>query len=324
MEYRPLGLTDLNVSMICLGTMQFGWTADETTSLRVLSAAHDAGINFYDTADIYSRWSDGNPGGVAERILGKWMKESGKPRDKIILATKVRGNMGGGPKDEGLSREHIMKSIDNSLRRLQTDYIDLYQVHWPDEDTSIDETLRAFDELVKEGKIRYIGASNFAAWQLMQALWVSDQNHLARFDSLQPHYNLVHRDEFERELSSVCKTYKIGVIPYSPLAGGFLTGKYRRNLVPHSARVGGAKRYFNDRNWALLDQLDILAKGKNANIGQVALAWLMANPLVVSPIIGVNSVDQLMDNLGATGVHLTQTEKVHLDTLTAWQTGESE
>ncbi len=324
MEYRPLGLTELNVSILCLGTMQFGWSADEASSLRVLSAAYEAGVNFYDTADIYSRWSDGNPGGVSERILGKWLKESGKSRDKVILATKVRGNMGGGPKDEGLSREHIMKSVENSLRRLQTDYIDLYQVHWPDEDTPIEETMRAFDELVKQGKVRYVGASNYSAWQLMQALWVSDRNQLARFDSLQPHYNLVHRDEFERELSSVCKTYKIGVIPYSPLAGGFLTGKYRRNLVPQSARAGGVKRYFNERNWTLLDQLDAMAKEKNASIGQVALAWLLANPLIVSPIIGANSVDQLMDNLGAVGVHLTPAEMNQLEKITAWQDAENE
>jgi aryl-alcohol dehydrogenase-like predicted oxidoreductase len=314
MEYRPLGLTELNVSKLCLGTMQFGWTTDETASLKVLSAAYEAGVNFF----------DGNPGGVSERILGKWLKESVKSRDKVILATKVRGNMGGGTKDEGLSREHIMKSVENSLRRLQTDYIDLYQVHWPDDETPIEETMRAFDELVKQGKIRYVGASNFAAWQFMQALWVSDRNQQARFDSLQPHYSLVHRDEFERELSSVCKTYKIGVIPYSPLAGGFLTGKYRRNLVPHSARVGGVKRYFTERNWSLLDHLDALAIEKNANIGQVALAWLLANPLIVSPIIGVNSVDQLMDNLGAVGVHLTPAEMNQLDSFTSWQDAENE
>lgn len=324
MEYRTLGLTGLNVSALCLGTMQFGWTTDEVVSLRVLAAAWEAGVNFFDTADIYSRWSDGNPGGVAERILGKWLKESGVARNKVVLATKVRGNMGEGPDDEGLSQAHIMKSVENSLRRLQTDYIDLYQAHWPDEKTPIEETLRAFDELVKQGKVRYVGASNYAAWELMQALWTSDREHLVRFDTLQPHYNLVHRQEFERELAAVCKTYQISVLSYSPLAGGFLTGKYRRNLVPNSARAGGAKRYFTDRNWALLEHMDSLAKEKNATISQVALAWQLANPLVTSPIIGANSLEQLKDNLDSINVRLLPAEKNLLDKMTAWEEPEEE
>jgi aryl-alcohol dehydrogenase-like predicted oxidoreductase len=324
MDYRILGLTDLNVSALCLGTMQFGWTADEAMALRVLSAAYEAGINFFDTADIYSRWADDNPGGVAERILGTWMKQSGVRREKIVLATKVRGNMGGGPKDEGLSRAHIMKAVENSLRRLQTDFIDLYQAHWPDDNTPIEETLRAFDELVGQGKVCYVGASNYAAWQLMQALWTSDRERITRFDSLQPHYNLVHRDEFERELAAVCKTYKIGVIPYSPLEGGFLTGKYRRNLVPQTARASGRRRYFTERNWALLEYMDSLAKEKNANIPQIALAWLLADPLITSPIIGANSLEQLKDNLGAVKVRLTPAEKNSLDKMTAWEESEEE
>ncbi|HEY5271402.1 MAG TPA: aldo/keto reductase [Anaerolineales bacterium] len=323
MEYRVLGLTGLIVSPLCLGTMQFGWTADEAMSQRVLATAYEAGINFIDTADIYSRWADGNPGGVAEQIIGRWMKQNNIPRDKIVLATKVRGNMGGGPEEEGLSHKHILQAVENSLRRLQTDHLDLYQAHWPDEKTPIEETLRAFDELVKQGKVRYVGASNYSAWELMQALWASDRNGLSRYDSLQPHYNLVHRDEFERELAAVCKTYHLGIIPYSPLAGGFLTGKYRRNLVPISARAGGAKRYFNERNWALLDQMDALAKEKHASISQIALAWLLADPLITSPIIGANSVEQLKDNLSAMDVHLTPTEKSALDKASAWkETGE--
>ncbi|MEZ0395995.1 MAG: aldo/keto reductase [Anaerolineales bacterium] len=313
-----LGTTQLKVSALCLGTMQFGWTADEPLSFRILNAAVEAGVNFIDTADIYSRWAEGNPGGVSEQIIGRWWRQSGLKREALIIATKVRGNMGGGPDDEGLSRAHIMKSVENSLRRLQTDYIDLYQAHWPDESTPIEETLRAFDDLVKQGKVRYIGASNYAAWQLMQALWTSDKHGLARFDSLQPHYNLVHRDEFERELAAVCRTYQIGVIPYSPLAGGFLTGKYRRNLVPNSVRAGGARRYFTEKNWALLDQMDALAKEKSASISQIALAWLLADPLITSPIIGANSVEQLNDNLGAVSVRLTLAEKDALDRAAAW------
>ena len=323
MEYRVLGLTGLSVSPLCLGTMQFGWTADETMSQRVLSAAYEAGINFIDTADIYSRWADGNPGGVAEQIVGRWIKQNNIPRDQIVLATKVRGNMGDGPENEGLSRKHILQAVENSLRRLQTDHLDLYQAHWPDENSPIEETLRAFDELVKQGKVRYVGASNYSGWELMQALWTSDRNSLSRFDCLQPHYNLVHRDEFERELAAVCKTYHLGVIPYSPLAGGFLTGKYRRNLVPITPRAAGAKRYFSERNWILLDQMDALAKEKHASISQIALVWLLADPLIVSPIIGANSVEQLKDNLGAMDVRLTPAERTALDTTSAWkETGE--
>jgi aryl-alcohol dehydrogenase-like predicted oxidoreductase len=319
MEYRNLGLTGLKVSRLCLGTMQFGWTTDEAAAYRVLSAAYEAGINFIDTADIYSRWADGNPGGVAEQIIGHWMKQNNVPRDRIILATKVRGNMGGGADDESLSRAHIMKSVEGSLRRLQTDHLDLYQAHWPDETTPIEETLRAFDELVKQGKVRYIGASNYSAWELMQALWTSDRNNLARYDSLQPHYNLVHRDEFERELAAVCRTYQLGVIPYSPMAGGFLTGKYRRNLVANSARAGGVKRYFTERNWSLLDKMEVLAKDKNAEILQVAIAWLLADPLIVSPVIGANTVEQLKDALGSVEIHLTPAEKIALDRASAWK-----
>jgi aryl-alcohol dehydrogenase-like predicted oxidoreductase len=323
MEYRTLGQTGIHVSSLCLGTMQFGWTADETAALRVLSAAYEAGINFFDTADIYSRWSIGNPGGMAEEIIGRWRQQHAIQRDRIIIATKVRGNMGGGPEDEGLSRKHILKSVENSLRRLQTDYLDLYQAHWPDEKTPIEETLRAFDELIKQGKVRHIGASNYAAWELMQALWVSDRNNLARFDSLQPHYSLVHREEFERELAAVCKAYNIAVIPYSPLAGGFLTGKYRRNLLPNSARANGVKRYFTERNWALLDLMDTIAKGKGASISQLALAWLQADPLITSPIIGANSYEQLEEDLGALDVRLTPNEKSALDQATAWKQSEN-
>ncbi len=319
MEYRVLGRTGLKVSAICLGTMQFGWTADEALSHRVLSAAWEAGINFIDTANIYSRWADGNPGGVSEQIIGRWMKQSAIPRDRVILATKVRGNMGAGLEDEGLSRRHIVKAVEDSLRRLQTDTLDLYQAHWPDPATPIEETMRAFDDLVRQGKVRHIGASNYVAWELMQALWASDRNGLAPFETIQPHYNLIHRDEFERELSTVCQTYQIGVIPYSPLAGGFLTGKYRRNVVAQSARAGSVKRYFTEQNWALLEKLDEMAKQKNASVSQVALAWLLADPLIASPIIGANSIDQLKDNLAAVEVHLTQAEKKALDKATAWK-----
>ena len=321
MEYRSLGRTGLKVSELCLGTMQFGWTADEPISLDVLSAAYDAGLNFIDTADVYSRWAEGNPGGVAETIIGKWIKQAHIPRDKLVLATKVRGKMGAGPNDEGLSDKHILKSVEDSLRRLQTDHIDLYQAHWPDEKTPIEETLGVLDDLVHQGKVRYIGCSNYPAWRLTEALWTSRYNSLARFDSLQPHYNLARRAEFERELVQVCREYGLGVIPYSPLAGGFLTGKYQRGQAePESARIGGVKRrYFNDKGWAIHDAVEKLASQKEKTVSQVALAWLLSDPLVTSPIIGPRSLDQLQDNLGAVGFRLTPQEKSSLDSVSAWQ-----
>jgi aryl-alcohol dehydrogenase-like predicted oxidoreductase len=323
MEFRTLGKTNLRVSMLCLGTMQFGWTTDESHAQRVLSTAYDAGINFFDTADIYSRWANGNPGGVAEEIIGRWMHQNHIPRDKVVIATKVRGNMGGKPDNEGLSRKHILESVENSLRRLQMDSLDIYQAHWPDEKTPIEESLRAFDDLIRQGKVRVIGASNYLAWELMQALWSSDRNGLARFDCLQPHYNLVHREEFECELAMVCKTYQIGVIPYSPLAGGFLTGKYRRNLVPDSARAAGVKHYFTEKNWKLLNLIEKMAKGRGLSVSQVSLAWLLADPIITSPIIGANSPEQLKNCLGAVDVHLTIEEKSALDLATNWKENEN-
>ena len=321
MEYRSLGRTGLKVSEICLGTMQFGWTADETLSFDILSAAYAAGINFIDTADVYSRWVEGNPGGVAEAIIGKWIKQATIPRDQLVLATKVRGKMGAGPNDEGLSRKHIMDAVDASLSRLQVDYIDLYQTHYYDDKTPIEETLQALDDLVRQGKVRYVGCSNYPAWRLMEALWTSKQNNIARFDSLQPHYNLVHRAEFERELADVCRSYTIGVIPYSPLAAGFLSNKYERNQAePESVRLGGVKRrYFNDKSWAIHDSIEELALQLGKTISQVSLAWLLSDPVITSPIIGPRRLDQLSDNLGAVGLRLTQEEKNSLDLVSGWQ-----
>lgn len=319
MEYRNLGRTGLKVSELCLGTMQFGWTAGEEHSGQILTASYEAGINFIDTADVYSRWVEGNPGGVAEKIIGKWIKSNNIPRDQVVIATKVRGRMGTGPNDEGLSRAHIMHAVESSLRRLGTGYIDLYQTHWYDENTPIDETLRALDDLVRQGKVRYLGCSNYPAWRLTEALWTSKQRQLARYDSLQPHYSLVHRAEFERELVDVCRQYGIGVIPYSPLAGGFLTGKYRKNQVPESARAKGASRYFNDRNWDLLELMDSMGREKgDFSISQIALSWLLSDPVITSPIIGPRTLEQLEDNIGSTGLRLTPEEKTMLDEASDW------
>jgi aryl-alcohol dehydrogenase-like predicted oxidoreductase len=299
--------------------MQFGWTADEDLSHQILSAAWDAGINFIDTADVYTRWVEGNPGGISEMIIGRWLKSRQIPRQQLILATKVRGRMGDGPNAEGLSRAHIMNAVEDSLRRLGTDYIDLYQAHSRDLDTPIDETLRAFDDLVHQGKVRYIGASNYSAWKLMQALWTSDQLGLARYDSLQPHYSLVHRAEFERELADVCREYGVGVIPYSPLAGGFLTGKYRRGETVDSVRARSAQKYFTERNWNLLDRMTAIGRARGgSSVSQVALRWLLSNPLITSPIIGPRTLEQLQDNLGAAGLRLDDSEVQALNEMTTW------
>lgn len=320
MEYRNLGRTGLKVSELCLGTMQFGWTASPELSRQILSAAYEAGINFIDTADIYSRWVEGNPGGVAETIIGEWIKKAGIPRHEIIIATKVRGRMGDGPNDEGLSRAHIMQAVEASLRRLGTDYIDLYQAHWFDESTPIEETLSAFSNLVESGKVRYIGASNYPAWRLTEAIWVAELKNLTRFDSLQPHYNLVNRAEFERELADVCRRYQIGVIPYSPLAGGFLSGKYRQDANVQSARAGGVRKYFTDRNWNLLGVIEkIGAERGGYSVSQIALAWLLSDPLITSPIIGPRNLEQLQDNLGAAGLRLLPEEKDLLDKASDWR-----
>ena len=323
METVKLGRTGLKVSRLCMGTMQFGWSVGEADSQCVLSATFEAGINFIDTADVYSKWVDGNPGGVAETYLGNWMKKNKIPRDQIVLATKVRGEMGKGPNDQGLSRVHILNAVEASLKRLQTDYIDLYQSHWTDDDTPIEETLRAYDDLVRQGKVRYIGASNYAAWELMQALWTSDKFNLTRYDSLQPHYNLIERAEFERELRAVCLAYGIAVIPYSPLAGGFLTGKYRRDQpAPDSKRANGLKHAATEKNFALLDKMDAIAAAHNATVAQIALAWILADPVITCPIIGATSVEQLNDNLSALNVKLSAEEKAELDKMTAWEEGE--
>lgn len=323
MNYKKLGRTGLKVSSFCMGTMQFGWSLNEADSHNILSATFNAGVNFFDTADIYSKWVDGNPGGVSETYIGNWMKKNSIKRDQIVIATKVRGEMGKGPNDEGLSRGHIMNAVDASLRRLQTDYIDLYQSHWTDESTPIEETLRAFDDLVKQGKVRYVGASNIAAWELMQALWVSDKYNLTRYDSVQPHYNLINRDEFERELRAICETYDLGVIPYSPLAGGFLTGKYRQNEpLPESRRAEGRKRAMTEKNFSLLYEMEAIALLHKASISQVALAWMLADPVITSPIIGATSIDQLNENLGSLNVHLTVEELATLNKITAWKVDE--
>lgn len=324
MEYRRLGRTGLKVSELCLGTMTFLWTSDEQTSFDVLSAFTDAGGNFIDTADIYSRWHPGNAGGTAEIVIGKWLKQTNTPREKVVIATKGRGAMGDGPNDQGASRVHLMQAIDDSLRRMQTDFIDLYQIHWPDEETSLDETLGALTDAVRAGKVRYIGASNYPAWLLMKSLWVSDVKSLARFESLQPHYNLMHRAEFERESMALCRDQGLGVIPYSPLAGGFLTGKYRRGQpIPANSRGQTNQRIQryaeSEQGQKAIATLESIGNSHGKSIAQTALAWLLSNPIITAPIIGANTVEQLQDGLGAAGYRLSGDEVKMLNEATKWE-----
>ncbi len=322
MEIRKLGRTDLKVSILCMGNMQFGWTADEATSFQVLSTSYEAGINFLDTADIYSRWVAGNPGGVSEQIIGKWMRKNAIPRDKLVIATKVRGQMSDDPADQGLSRKHILKSVEQSLKRLGIDYIDLYQSHSPDDDTPIEETLQAYSELIDQGKVRYIGCSNYSANKLMQSLQSAEQLGVPRYDTLQPHYNLVHRAEFEDQLAEICRENQIGVIPYSPLAAGFLTGKYRKESpIPPDSRGKTSRRiqgYFTEKNWKLLDAMERIGVEKGGySISQVALAWQLSNPIINAPIIGPKNIAQLEDNLGAADLRLELDEMAFLNEISA-------
>ena len=312
MKVVSLGATDLRVSNICLGTMQFGWTADEAASFAVMDAFVEAGGNFLDTADVYSSWVPGHPGGEAEEVVGRWIKER-RNRDRIVIATKARGKMWDGPDGEGLSRAHLLRAAEDSLRRLQVDTIDLYQCHWPDENKPIEETLRAFEELIAAGKVRYIGASNYWVPRLAEAQRAANAQ-LPRFVSLQPHYNLVHRDEYEGELEAFCASERLGVIPYSPLAGGFLTGKYRPDQeLPKTPRKQGAKAYMNEQGFRVIAALDAVAAAHGATVASVALAWLLAKPTITAPIIGANTAEQLAGLLPAADLALTADEVQQLD-----------
>jgi len=303
------------------GTMQFGWSVNEQDSHKVLSGAWDEGINFIDTADIYSRWVEGNPGGVAETYIGKWLKKNKIPRDQLVLATKVRGVMGDGENSSGLNRKHIMHSIDRSLTRLQTDYIDLYQAHWIDHDTPIEETLRAFDDLIHMGKIRFIGCSNYSPGALMESLWKSEQFHLNRYQTIQPSYSIVNRRKFETENEKICRDYDLGVIPYSPLAGGFLTGKYQKGAdLPDSVRSNAVNnRYINDKNWEILDAVRKVAHTLGVSVSQVSLAWILTRDVMTSLIIGPRNLEQLTDNLGALEVELGSESTEQLNTASTWE-----
>jgi aryl-alcohol dehydrogenase-like predicted oxidoreductase len=311
MEKRRLGRSDLMVSPLCLGGNVFGWTADEATSFKVLDAYADAGLNFIDTADVYSTWAPGHKGGESEVIIGKWMKARGN-RDKLVIATKVGSEMG--PNQKGLSKSYIGSAVEASLQRLQTDYIDLYQSHRDDLDTPQQETLGAYEELIRDGKVRAIGASNFTAARLKEALDISAELGLPRYESLQPKYNLSDRAEYEAELEPLCRREEIGVIPYYGLASGFLTGKYRSDAdFGKSVRGGRMAAYLDDRGRRILAALDAVAARKNATPAQIALAWLMARPGITAPIASATSVEQIRDLVQATKVLLDNDDIAQLD-----------
>lgn len=302
MKTRKLGNNGPDVAPLALGGNVFGWTIDEPTSFQILDAFVNAGFQLIDTADVYSRWAPGNQGGESETIIGKWLKGRGD-REKIVIATKVGMEMG--PGEVGLSRDYIVQSVEKSLSRLQTDYIDLYQSHKDDESTPLEETLGAYAELIQAGKVRAIGASNYSAQRLTEALKVSQSQGLPAYQCLQPHYNLCERPLFEADLEKVCLESGLAVIPYYSLASGFLTGKYRSEAdLAKSARGQGVKKYLNDRGFGILKALDEVAGRYGSNPTRVALAWLMARPSVTTPIASATSLEQLNDLIEATRLEL--------------------
>jgi aryl-alcohol dehydrogenase-like predicted oxidoreductase len=302
MQQRKLGNSGLDVPVLCIGGNVYGWTLPEAESFRQLDAAVDAGLNFVDTADVYSRWAPGHSGGESETIIGKWFAQSGK-RQKVVLATKVGIEMGEGKK--GLSSAYIQQAVEDSLRRLQTDYIDLYQAHKDDPETPLEETLTAFDKLVKAGKVRHIGASNYSGARLTEALETSRKNGLASYVSLQPHYNLVERKDFESDLLPVVEKYSVGVIPYFSLAAGFLTGKYRSKAdAEGKARGKMVDKYLNDFGLGVVDALEEAAKAHHSTPARVALAWLIAQPGMTSPIASATNEKQFADLVEATKLTL--------------------
>lgn len=328
MQYRNLGRSGLKVSTLCLGTMTFGEAdeksfmyqvgADEATSHAILARALDHGVNFVDTADVYG------PDGLSERVIGRWFAAAGR-RDELVLATKFRFRMGDGPNGTGAARVRIMRACEASLRRLQTDRIDLYQIHMQDLDTPEEEILRALDDLVRQGKVVYAGASNYAAYHLTESLLTSERLGLQRFISLQPQYSLLVRD-IEREHVPLCVRHGVGIIPWSPLAAGFLTGKYRKDAPPpEGARLAKWKeryaRYDNARGWRVLDAVTAVARARGVDEAAVSLAWLLARPGVTSVIFGARTLAQLDQNLRAAELTLTPEELSRLDEASAFEAG---
>jgi aryl-alcohol dehydrogenase-like predicted oxidoreductase len=315
MQRVKLGKSELHVPVICLGGNVFGWTVSESDSFRQLDAALEAGLNFIDTADVYSRWAPGHQGGESEAILGKWLA-TGNKRSNVILATKLGIDMGEGKK--GLKPAYIHQAVEDSLRRLQTDYIDLYQAHKDDEETPLEETLSAFDKLVQQGKVLHIGASNYSGVRLAKALKVSKDNGLVSYISLQPHYNLVEREQFESDLLPVVQEHTLGVIPYYSLAAGFLTGKYRtKEDAEGKVRAVSVKKYLNDWGFQVIKVLDEVAKEHHSTPARVALAWLMVQPGVTAPIASATSEKHLTDLIEAANLKLDHASLQKLTSVSA-------
>ncbi|MEH2164791.1 MAG: aldo/keto reductase [Nostoc sp.] len=302
MVRRKLGRSELEVSPLCFGSNVFGWTINEDTSFKILDHFIAAGGNFIDTADVYSKWVPGNQGGESETILGKWLKHRGN-RDQVVIATKVGNDLG--IKGKGLSRKYIQQAVEDSLQRLQTDYIDLYQSHIDDESTPLEETLETYRELIRQGKVRVIGASNYSASRLAQALQISQQHGYPRYESLQPRYNLYSRSDYEQDLQLLSQEQGIGVINYSSLASGFLSGKYRSEQdLSISARGNSVKQYLNARGFRILKAVDEVAKTYNSTPTQVSLAWLIARPTITAPIVSATNIEQLNDIIKAIDLKL--------------------
>jgi aryl-alcohol dehydrogenase-like predicted oxidoreductase len=328
MKYRSLGASGVRVSTLCLGAMTFGEadkssfmhnvSCDEETSRAIMNRALEAGLNFIDTADVYGQE------GLSERVIGDWFEKDGR-RDEVVLATKFRFTMGEGPNRSGASRYRIIKTVENSLRRLKTDRIDLYQIHMQDISTPEEETLRALDDLVRQGKVLYLGCSNYAAYRLTDSLWTSKTQNLEKFVTLQAQYSLLVRD-LEREHVPLCRSHGLGILPWSPLAGGFLTGKYRKDQEPpEGARLQHWKdryqRFDNERNWRIIDAVDAVAKEHGTTCAQIALAWLLHKETVTSVIFGARTVEQLEDNLDAADIELSAEQMARLDEASAFDLG---
>jgi aryl-alcohol dehydrogenase-like predicted oxidoreductase len=317
MNKRELGTSGIKVTPFCFGGNVFGWTADEKTSFRLLDTLVDTGFDFVDTADVYSSWAPGNKGGESETIIGNWLKQTGN-RDKVVIATKVGKPMG--PDKRGLSKAYIEQAVEASLKRLQTDYIDLYQSHDDDKETPLAETMEAFSELIKQGKARAVGASNYTGARLKEALETSKENGLASYETLQPEYNLYSRESYETGLEAVCLENNIGVITYYSLASGFLTGKYRSEAdLSKSQRGGGIRKFLNERGLRILDALDKIAKEYHSSPAAVSLAWLIKRPGIVAPIASATSIKQLKDITSAVNINLEDQAIQLLNMATAYK-----
>jgi aryl-alcohol dehydrogenase-like predicted oxidoreductase len=316
MQKRQLGRSGLQVAPLTFGGNVFGWTVDEAGSFQLLDAFTASGFNLIDTADVYSRWAPGNQGGESEAIIGKWMKLRGN-RDKIVVATKVGSDMGQG---KNITKKYILTAVEDSLKRLQTNYIDLYQTHFDDEVTPVEETLEAYAELIRAGKIRVIGASNLSPARLKASLEASANHGYPRYESFQPHYNLVERKIFEKELEPICLEHGLGVINYWSLAAGFLTGKYRTEAdLSKSPRGAGVKKYLNARGVGVLKALDEVSERYHSTPASVAIAWLIARPSVTAPIASATSIGQLDSLIAATKLELDAEAIKRLDEASAWR-----